>query len=71
MTETSEINERHNVNGYDLHVTGEDDDVEIWLNTEVADFDGLCIGGGESRQKAVEEAIRTLEGVLGVLREGK
>lgn len=56
------------INGRELHVTGEPDDVEVWLNTEVSDFDGICIGGGESRRAAVGDAIETLEQALAVLR---
>lgn len=34
---------------------------EVWLNTDVGDFDGLCIGCGESREAAVADAISVLE----------
>lgn len=63
-------NEHHEVTsgGYGLHVTGEDGDVEVWLNAGV-DFNGLAIGGGESRAEAVRDAIETLERALRVLRE--
>lgn len=74
-TEYAEDRERVNehyidINGCNLHVTGGGaDDVEVWLNTEVADFDGICIGGGESRRVAVADAIETLERALGILKE--
>lgn len=68
-TTTEVINEHLKIDDYDLHITGTWNDVEVWLNTPVADFDGLCIGGGQSKRLAVAEAIRTLERALQVLRE--
>lgn len=38
--------------------------VEVWLNTEVSDFDGVCIGSGEH---CVGDAVRTLEHAIEVL----
>lgn len=52
-----------------LHITGGRlDDVEVWLNTTGGNFDGLAIGGGESRRAAVADAITTLEQALARLR---
>lgn len=63
------VDERYaEINGRELHVIGSTDDVEVWLNTEVADFDGICIGGGESRKQAIADAITTLEQALAELR---
>lgn len=56
------------VDGYRLHVTGTINDVEVWLNSGM-NFNGIAIGGGESRRAAVEDAVRTLEGALGILKE--
>ena len=43
-----------------LHVVTDDTGAvtEVWLNTEMQDFDGLCIGN------SVAEAVANLEGVL-------
>lgn len=38
---------------------------EVWLNTEVMDFDGLIIGYGED---CVADAIRTLERTIEILK---
>lgn len=67
MTEI--INEHFKIDDYELHVTGAWNDVEVWLNTPVADFDGICIGGGESHRAAVADAIETMERALGILKE--
>jgi len=37
---------------------------EVWLNTEVSDFDGLCIGSGTN---ALQDAVHTLERALEIL----
>ena len=45
-----------------LHIVSEQpNDFTVWLNTEVQDFDGLCIGCGNSREAAVMDAIDVLE----------
>lgn len=41
----------------------------VWLNTEVSTFDGLCIGIGDTRQEAVQQATTTLERALTILQE--
>lgn len=38
--------------------------VEVWLNTEASDFDGLCIGTGEN---CLADAVRTLEQAIDIL----
>jgi len=55
--------------GYHLHVTSDGD---VWLNTEVAAFDGICLGArlGE-HQQPVKDAISTLEHALARLRTFK
>lgn len=69
-TTTEKINEHYDVTsgGYFLHVTGESNDVEVWFNMSM-EYDGIAIGGGETRAEAVADAIETLERALGVLRE--
>ncbi len=41
----------------------------VWLDTEVADYDGICLGVGATRAAAVEEAKRELYAALRVLAE--
>jgi hypothetical protein len=60
-------NERIAFGGYRLHVVndgfgnGDNDDWSVWLNTEVNDYDGICIGAGSERRHAIEYALATLE----------
>jgi hypothetical protein len=53
--------DRFPCDGRVLHVAKRDGFYEVWLNTEVADFDGVHIGEGETREAAVADAVRTLE----------
>ncbi len=39
----------------------------VWLDTEVADHDGLCIGLGATRDEAVAQAVKDLEARLAEL----
>lgn len=68
--DSERVDEHYDVTegGYELHITGALDDVEVWLSL-ARDGDGLAIGGGESRRAAVADAIETLERALGILRE--
>lgn len=50
-----------------LHIFSERDEWFMWLNTGVADFDGVCIGTGDSRQEAAQDAADALEKALEVL----
>jgi len=53
-----------------IHIVSEvKDDFEVWLNTEVGDFDGLCISCGKSREEAVADAIGVFEQGLRKLRQ--
>lgn len=45
---------------YILHVFRDGEMWEVWLNTEVKDFDGLCVGVGPSRDLAMRDAFNTL-----------
>lgn len=53
--------------GHRVHVFDAGDGWECWLNTESQDFDGLCIGGGSSRDEAVGDAVASLEAVVAFL----
>lgn len=55
------------VEGCALHVFGLEGGWQVWLNTEVQDFDGLCIGTGTSRNGAIAEARKVLEACVEVL----
>lgn len=46
---------------YHLHVTPEG---HVWLNTEVANYDGLCIGFGDTPEASLANAVQTLERAL-------
>ena len=51
-----------------LLIVGEgDDDHEVWLDTEVQDFDGVSIGSGKTRSQAIEDARQALQAALAVL----
>jgi hypothetical protein len=65
--------ERHSpelANGQpELHIYGSSEDGwQVWLNTGVADHDGLCLAAGEmTRDEAIAVAVHTLEWAEGVL----
>jgi hypothetical protein len=55
-----------------IHVLGESSGgFEVWLNTDVADYDGLCIGCGSSRDEAVADAMGVFIQALEKLRSTK
>lgn len=54
--------------GFRLHLTV---DGEVWLNTEVADFDGLCVGRGETAAAAIDDATREVVEVVKALKRMK
>lgn len=37
-----------------------DDGYEVWLNTEIQNFDGLCIGVGQTKAAAIADAAKEL-----------
>jgi hypothetical protein len=47
-----------------IHIIGDDGDIEVWLDTEVAACDGLCIGHAATRDAAIADARDTLHGAL-------
>jgi len=59
--------ERVSLDGRILHLAKRDGFFEVWLNTEVSDFDGIHIGEGETRDAAVADAVKTLEGAVAAL----
>lgn len=67
------MSERYKVNpnGHVLHVTDYDGpyDWSVWLNTEVQDFDGICLASGSSRSETVASAIETVEAILNQLQQ--
>jgi len=52
------------IEGHLLHVCEMSGEFEVWINCEDADFTGVCIGVGASRQVAVTQAVRVLEALL-------
>ena len=50
--------------GHRLHICRNDGYWVAWLNTEVADFDGLCLATGSTRDVAVARAVAVLEAAL-------
>jgi hypothetical protein len=67
MNEADDASARHpsiRVGGCSLHICEIEGHWQVWLNTEDADFTGLCISSRKTRQKAVGEAVRTLEAAL-------
>lgn len=67
MSERPEYEERATVRGYGLHICQRDGDWTVWLNTEVADFDGLVLGVGATRDLAVSNAVASVEAIERVL----
>ena len=41
----------------------------VWLNTETADFDGLCVSVGSTRDEAIADAVRVFEAAVEKLQE--
>lgn len=60
--------EHIDLDGNRLHIASSSpDDFEVWLNTDDGDYDGLCIGCGQSRQEAITSAVEVLREGLGKL----
>lgn len=47
-----------------IHIFNEDGCYEVWLDTEVSDKDGLCIGCDKNRHEAIMQAVHTLTDAL-------
>lgn len=54
-----------------IHIIEEPSEVEVWLDTEIAECDGLVIGVAATREAAIADAIADLEGALRTLRDTK
>lgn len=65
----SGLNEHYKIESHGIHVTGLENDVMVWLNTEIADFDGLCIGSAGNRLMALTQAETTLHDALAEVRK--
>lgn len=62
MTKKLLHDEHLTLNGNRIHVLSEvRDDFEVWLNTNIDDFDGLCIGCGVTRAAAIRDALDVLQ----------
>ena len=46
--------------GFRLKLWALDGGYQVWLDTEVQDFDGLSIGHGETEARAIEDAHDSL-----------
>lgn len=53
--------------GVRLAIEFEGPGIQVWLNTEVARFDGLCVGAGDTYAEAVTDALRTLRAAVRTL----
>jgi hypothetical protein len=47
--------------GYHLHAAHERGEWDVWLNTEVANYDGLILGQGRTLEDALAAAVATIE----------
>lgn len=57
---------RRKIDGHRLHLTKDGD---VWLNTEVQDYDGLVIGcAGTTPASAIDAAVATLLKVVQALK---
>jgi hypothetical protein len=57
------------VAGQSLHVCHMDGEWQVWLNTEDADFTGLCVSVGQTRDDAVAGAVHALEAAVAELQK--
>lgn len=57
------------VEGHRLHVYEQGGAWHVWLNTEVSDFDGVCIAVAPTYDDAVGQAVRVLEACVEMLQE--
>lgn len=52
-----------------MHVFYEDGAYEVWLDTEVSDKDGICLGADKNRYQAIEQAIGELTEAMNQCRD--
>lgn len=50
-----------------MHVFYEDGAYEVWLDTEVSDKDGICLGSDKNRHQAIKQAESELAQALNEL----
>jgi len=48
----------------EIHIIGDGGDVEVWLDTEIAEADGIVIGVGATRIQALDDARAELQARL-------
>lgn len=63
--------ERYHTAHHDIHIWSDISgaDWDVWLELNDGDLDGVCLGGGESRDAAVQIAVDALESALRTLQE--
>lgn len=72
MHRTEIASQRHPselVEGHLVHVCEIGGEWEVWLNCEDADFTGVCIGVGDTRDEAVAQAVKVLEAAAAHLQQ--
>lgn len=53
------------IEGHLVHVCAwEPGDWQVWVNTEAEEFDGLCVGSGDTRERALTQAVHALEAIV-------
>ena len=52
--------ERRTFPGYEVIVLDTEDHVEVWLDTEAGDFDGICLASETTRPAAIADATTAL-----------
>jgi hypothetical protein len=58
------------IGGHRLHVyLDAPGEWAVWLNTEIENFDGLCIGLGDTRDNAIAAAVTTLADAIVALQQ--
>lgn len=63
--------ERYRTAHHDIHLwsDGSGTDWDVWLEPNDGDRSGVCLGGGETRDAAVQVAVDALESALAKLQE--
>jgi hypothetical protein len=56
------------VSGLTLHIIEGYGEVEIWLDPSTQNYEGVCIGGGVSREDAITDTIAGLEDAVRALK---
>lgn len=56
--------------GHLVHLSCKDGEWELWINCEDADFTGVCIGVGQTRDEALAMGIRVIEAIGAHLQNG-